>query len=81
MSSTIERQLQVLKKQSGRAINFFIEFFKDATPEQVLNFIKPNHNRLPERLHPAAWSVDASENVPFHELDDFELNNTLLFGF
>ncbi|AUZ05019.2 replication initiation factor [Vitreoscilla sp. C1] len=81
LSSTIEHHLQVLKKQSGRAINFFIEFFKDATPEQVLNFIKPNHNRLPERLHPAAWSVDASENVPFDELDDFELNNTLLFGF
>ena len=81
LASTIERQLEIFKKQAGRALNFFIEWFQDLPAEQLIQKIKADHNLLPERLHPAAWSSADSVNVPFHDMTEMQVNQTLLCGF
>ena len=81
LASTIERQMEVFKKQAGRALNFFIEWFADLSPEQLIQKIKADHDLLPERLHPAAWSSEDSVCIGFDRLTEMEVNQTLICGF
>ena len=81
LASTIERQMEVFKKQAGRALNFFIEWFADLSPEQLIQTIKADHDLLPERVHPAAWSSEDSVCTGFDQLTEMEVNQTLICGF
>ena len=81
LACTIERQLKIFKRQAGRALNFFIEWFADLSPEQLIQRIKADHDLLPARLHPAAWSANDAELISFDKLTEFEVNQTLLLGF
>lgn len=81
LACTIERQLEIFKKQAGRAFNFFSEWFADLSPEELISKLKPNHDLLPDRLNPAAWACDVGEFVDFDKMTEQQVNAALLCGF
>lgn len=80
LAATIEHYLKVFKRQSGRALNFFIEWFDDLSPEQLISKLKAPHDLLPERLNPAHWSAVDAETIAFDALSVDEINGILTCG-